>query len=192
MTSLLTVGSVVLAIINIGVMWAMAHHWRWAWHCNLGLQLLWLPYDTLTRQYGLLTLGATLACVSLKACFHSGVANRHGAPRSQAQHRRPRRRVSRHRHAVLREPHGHARARREERRDERWVRRAAGWLRRVAGIAAHLHQDRPAPELAPDDARELTRVAEALAQRCPEDEPLPVRWEEDRQPAMADWRHGDG
>jgi hypothetical protein len=35
---MLTLGSVILAVINIGVMWAMAHRWRHAWHSNLALQ----------------------------------------------------------------------------------------------------------------------------------------------------------
>jgi hypothetical protein len=67
---LLTVGSSVLAVINVVVMWAMAHRWRFAWHGNLALQLAWLPYDFLTRQYGLLALGITMTFVSLKACFY--------------------------------------------------------------------------------------------------------------------------
>jgi hypothetical protein len=73
---MLTVGSVILAVINIGVMWAMAHQWRYAWHANLALQLLWLPYDTITKQYGLLALGTVLTFVSIKACVHGAVEKR--------------------------------------------------------------------------------------------------------------------
>lgn len=91
MMTLLTVGSVVLAVINVGVMWAMAHRWRFAWHGNLGLQLAWLPYDFLTRQYGLLALGAVMTFVSIKAII-VGATVKEGAPvRSQPRHRRPRR-----------------------------------------------------------------------------------------------------
>jgi hypothetical protein len=99
---LLTVGSSVLAVINVVVMWAMAHRWRFAWHGNLALQLAWLPYDFLTRQYGLLALGITMTFVSLKACFYKEKAKgqaleargqsprrRRGAPPRHAQ-RRPR------------------------------------------------------------------------------------------------------
>ncbi len=77
MTTLLTLGSAVLAVINVGVMWAMAHRWRFAWHGNLGLQLAWLPYDTMTKQYGLLALGTVMVFVSLEAVF-VGAASKRG------------------------------------------------------------------------------------------------------------------
>ena len=96
---MLTIGSAVLAVVNIGVMWGMAHRWRYAWHGNLGLQLLWLPYDTITKQYGLLALGAVMTVVSIKGCLHRGQAQpaqpaqlsqlRQAAARPR--HRRPRR-----------------------------------------------------------------------------------------------------
>src|SRR5580692_10805046 len=89
---MLTLGSAVLAVVNIGVMWGMAHRWRYAWHSNLALQLLWLPYDTLTKQYGLLALGAVLTVVSIKACINGGEAQPATAVRSRPRHRRPRRR----------------------------------------------------------------------------------------------------
>lgn len=85
---MLTLGSVVLAVINIGVMWAMAHRWRYAWHSNLALQLLWVPYDIITEQYGMLALGAIVACVSLKACLQPAVIREAEAARSQHQPRR--------------------------------------------------------------------------------------------------------
>jgi hypothetical protein len=88
---LLTVGSVVLALVNIVVMWGMAHRWRYAWHGNLGLQLLWLPYDFVTRQYGLLGLGAVMTVVSIKGCLHKGEAQPATAARGGPRHRRPRR-----------------------------------------------------------------------------------------------------
>jgi hypothetical protein len=88
---LLTLGSVVLALVNIVVMWGMAHRWRYAWHGNLGLQLLWLPYDYLTKQYGLLGLGAVMTVVSIKGCLHGGKAQPATAVRSRWRHRRPRR-----------------------------------------------------------------------------------------------------
>ena len=76
--SILTLGSAVLAVVNIVVMWGMAHRWRYAWHGNLGLQLLWLPYDTITKQYGLFALGAVMTVVSIKGCLHKGEAQRCG------------------------------------------------------------------------------------------------------------------
>jgi hypothetical protein len=89
--SVLTLGSAVLAVINIGVMWGMAHRWRYAWHGNFGLQLLWLPYDTITKQYGLLVLGAVMTVVSIKGILHKGEAPQPGAEvRSGPRHRRPR------------------------------------------------------------------------------------------------------
>lgn len=90
---MLILGSAVLAVANVGVMWAMAHRWRYAWHCNLGLQLLWLPYDAVTKQYGLLGLGAVLTVVSIKACLgRGGSATADEAVRSpRPRHRRPRR-----------------------------------------------------------------------------------------------------
>lgn len=87
---MLTVGSVVLALVNIVVMWGMAHRWRYAWHGNLGLQLLWLPYDFITNQYGLLGLGAVMTVVSIKGCLHKGEAEPATAVRSRSRHRRPR------------------------------------------------------------------------------------------------------
>lgn len=88
---MLTIGSAVLAVINIGVMWGMAHRWRYAWHGNFGLQLLWLPYDTITKQYGLLVLGAVMAVVSIKGVLHKDEAPQPGAEvRSGPRHRRPR------------------------------------------------------------------------------------------------------
>jgi hypothetical protein len=91
MHDLLTLGSVVLAIVNVGVMWAMAHQWRYAWHSNLALQLLWLPYDYLTSQYGLLGLGVIITFVSLKGAFRENqLAN--AAEHNQPSHRRPHRR----------------------------------------------------------------------------------------------------
>ena len=89
--SILTLGSAVLAVINIAVMWGMAHRWRYAWHGNFGLQLLWLPYDTITKQYGLLALGAVMTFVSIKGVLHKDEAPQPGAEvRSGPRHRRPR------------------------------------------------------------------------------------------------------
>jgi len=96
---MLTLGSAVLAVVNLGVMWAMAHRWRYAWHSNLALQLLWLPYDTVTKQYGLLALGAALTVVSIKACL-----GRRGITAADEERRAPR---PRHRR-----PRGRARTRR--------------------------------------------------------------------------------
>ncbi|HTU76245.1 MAG TPA: hypothetical protein VMG38_22235, partial [Trebonia sp.] len=95
MHEILTVGSVVLAIVNVGVMWAMAHQWRYAWHSNLALQLLWLPYDYVTSQVGLLGLGIIITFVSLKGAFRENQLARaaeRGHERSQPSHRRRRRR----------------------------------------------------------------------------------------------------
>jgi hypothetical protein len=91
MHDLLTLGSVVLAIVNVGVMWAMAHQWRYAWHSNLALQLLWLPYDYLTSQYGLLGLGVIITFVSLKGAYRENQLARE-AEHGQPSHRRPHRR----------------------------------------------------------------------------------------------------
>jgi hypothetical protein len=88
---LLTVGSVALAIINIGVMWAMAHQWRYAWHSNLALQLLWLPYDYLTSQYGLLGLGTVITFVSLKGAHRENQLAKAREQQGQPSHRRSRR-----------------------------------------------------------------------------------------------------
>jgi hypothetical protein len=88
---MLTLGSVVLAVVNIAVMWGMAHRWRYAWHGNLGLQLLWLPYDFVTKQYGLLALGAVMTVVSIKGCLHGSKAQPDSAVRGRSRHRRPRR-----------------------------------------------------------------------------------------------------
>jgi hypothetical protein len=88
--SILTVGSAVLAVVNIVVMWGMAHRWRYAWHGNLGLQLLWLPYDTITKQYGLFALGAVMTVVSIKGCLHKGESQPAAQARSGPRHRRPR------------------------------------------------------------------------------------------------------
>lgn len=86
---MLTLGSVVLALVNVVVMWGMAHRRRYAWHGNLGLQLLWLPYDYITRQYGLLGLGAVMTVVSIKGCLHKA-DDQPEAVRSRSRHRRPR------------------------------------------------------------------------------------------------------
>jgi hypothetical protein len=91
MHELLTLGSVVLAIVNVGVMWAMAHQWRYAWHSNLGLQLLWLPYDYLTSQYGLLGLGVIITFVSLKGAFRENQLAKE-AEQGQPSHRHGHRR----------------------------------------------------------------------------------------------------
>ena len=64
---------------------------RYAWHGNLGLQLLWLPYDFITRQYGLLGLGAVMTVVSIKGCMHKGEALPATEARVGPRHRRPRR-----------------------------------------------------------------------------------------------------
>jgi hypothetical protein len=84
---MLTLGSAALAVFNLGVMWAMAHRWRYAWHSNLVLQLLWLPYDTVTKQYGLLALGSALTFVSIKACL-----GRRGTTAAEEEPRVPRHR----------------------------------------------------------------------------------------------------
>lgn len=88
---MLTLGSAVLAVVNIGVMWGMAHRWRFAWHGNLGLQLLWLPYDFVTKQYGLLALGAVMTVVSIKGCLHGRRVQPATAARGRPRHRLPRR-----------------------------------------------------------------------------------------------------
>ena len=88
---MLELGSAVLALVNIVVMWGMAHRWRYAWHGNLGLQLLWLPYDFVTKQYGLLALGAVMTVVSIKGCLNGRSAKPATAVRGRWRHRRPRR-----------------------------------------------------------------------------------------------------
>jgi hypothetical protein len=149
MMTLLTVGSVVLAVINVGVMWAMAHRWRFAWHGNLGLQLAWLPYDFLTRQYGLLALGAVMTFVSIKAII-VGATVKEGAPvRSQPRHRRPRRSAGT-RPWVLRRPRpGRAGVSAGER-----ARRRPSWSRREAARPANRDGT-----LAPDAAGPVTIAA---------------------------------
>ncbi len=88
---MLTMGSAVLAVVNIVVMWGMAHRWRYAWHGNLGLQLLWLPYDSVTKQYGLLALGAVMTVVSVKGCLQGRKAQPADPARSGPRPRGPRR-----------------------------------------------------------------------------------------------------
>jgi hypothetical protein len=126
---LLTVGSSVLAVINVGVMWAMAHRWRFAWHGNLALQLAWLPYDFLTRQYGLLALGITMTFVSLKACFYK---ERPKGASLEARGQSPRRRRSAPPRHAQRRPRG-----RDMRRPESLPPRALGSVadRRTGGPA---------------------------------------------------------
>lgn len=57
-------GSTVLSLLNVTVMWAISKGLRRAWLAMLVMQALWVPYDVLTGQPGLLLLGAACAWVA--------------------------------------------------------------------------------------------------------------------------------
>lgn len=62
---MLLIGSVVLSILNLAVMYTIAKKHRWSWVAMAVLQLVWVPYDIMTGQLGFLALGAATVWVSL-------------------------------------------------------------------------------------------------------------------------------
>lgn len=58
MTGLLEAGSAVLGCGNVAAMLLVARSKRAGWLLGIGLQVIWIPYDVLTRQYGLLLISA--------------------------------------------------------------------------------------------------------------------------------------
>lgn len=58
MTGLLEAGSSVLGCGNVAAMLLVARGKRTGWLLGIGLQVIWIPYDILTRQYGLLLISA--------------------------------------------------------------------------------------------------------------------------------------
>jgi hypothetical protein len=55
---LLTAGSSVLALVTLGSMWLIARKHAAGWLAAVGAQVLWVPYDILTRQSGFLLITA--------------------------------------------------------------------------------------------------------------------------------------
>lgn len=49
---LLTAGSFALALVNLTVMWLLSRKHPAGWLLGITAQLLWVPYDVATAQYG--------------------------------------------------------------------------------------------------------------------------------------------
>lgn len=63
---ILTVGSFVLAGLGLLVTWLLGRKRRVGFMINLAIQVLWVPYDVITRQYGFLlfTITGVPICIS--------------------------------------------------------------------------------------------------------------------------------
>ena len=59
---LLLAVSLILALAGCTSLWLISHHRaRAGWYANIGVQVLWLPYDVATHQYPLIVVSvATL------------------------------------------------------------------------------------------------------------------------------------
>lgn len=55
---LLTIGSAVLALLNLTAQFLIARHKAWGWLVSLGAQVPWTVFDLATRQYGFLLISA--------------------------------------------------------------------------------------------------------------------------------------
>lgn len=55
---MLTAGSAVLAVLNLTVMALVARHRPEGWLIGIAAQVLWIPYDAVTRQWGFIAISA--------------------------------------------------------------------------------------------------------------------------------------
>jgi hypothetical protein len=63
----LMLGSIVLSIINAGVMIALSKHLRWGWLVTTFAHIfLWIPYSILSDQWGFLGLALVHAYIGYK------------------------------------------------------------------------------------------------------------------------------
>ena len=58
---LLTAGSLVLALVNLTVMWLLSRKKPAGWLVAIAVQVLWIPYDLWSHQAGFLLI--TAACM---------------------------------------------------------------------------------------------------------------------------------
>jgi hypothetical protein len=65
--ALLIAGSVVLAILNQSITWAISRKWRTAWLALMAAQIPNSAYDIVTRQYGFVAVSASACCIALTA-----------------------------------------------------------------------------------------------------------------------------
>jgi hypothetical protein len=61
-----------LALVNVSVMFALSRGLRWGWLGSIAAQVLWLPYDILTRQYGFILLGAAVIVADVQGWERAG------------------------------------------------------------------------------------------------------------------------
>jgi hypothetical protein len=55
---LVTAGSVVLAVTSLVSMWLISRHQASGWVVAIAAQVLWVPYDCCTRQWGFIAITA--------------------------------------------------------------------------------------------------------------------------------------
>lgn len=65
---ILLVGSIILALLNCVSLYLISHHRaRLGWTMTLILQVLWIPYDIFTGQWGFLLISALTIGISIKS-----------------------------------------------------------------------------------------------------------------------------
>lgn len=68
--SILTIGSIALALGDIWALWLVARKRRYGWLINIIVNTLWFPYDWMTHQYGFFALGVAYYWVSYQGWRH--------------------------------------------------------------------------------------------------------------------------
>lgn len=74
----LTIGSVVISILEIVCLWMVAKRYRSGWIINVAVNTLWIPYDFITQQYGFIGLSVVyyyIAYIGWKHFHEGGTSN---------------------------------------------------------------------------------------------------------------------
>jgi len=67
---LLIIGSTVLSILDLAVLWLIARRYRFGWLINVVVNTLWFPYDMVTHQYGFFILGFVYYYIAYEGYKH--------------------------------------------------------------------------------------------------------------------------
>lgn len=59
-------GSLILAVFNLLSMWLIAERWRYCWLFSIVLQVLWTPYDIVTKQYAFIVMGIVMVVIAIR------------------------------------------------------------------------------------------------------------------------------
>lgn len=84
---ILLFGSVILACIQLASSWSLMHKWRVGWAFSITANLVAIPYDLITRQYGFVVVILINLCIAARGwrtwkMRESTICPKHGIPTS--------------------------------------------------------------------------------------------------------------